>query len=105
MVGSRPVFANRLSKFGPFVTAIARRRQAEAALRRRLVRPLMASASPGVGAIGEQFCEKRKLTEQRGQQPDAAIATDLQGDRQCLATRVRAARAARYIYGLKPDDV
>ena len=27
-----------------------------------------------VGAIGEQFCEKRKLTEQRGQQPDAAIA-------------------------------
>src|SRR5580692_11905447 len=28
----------------------------------------------GVGAIGEQFCEKRKLTEQRGQQPDAAVA-------------------------------
>jgi hypothetical protein len=27
-----------------------------------------------VGAIGEQFCEKRKLTEQRGQQPDAAVA-------------------------------
>src|SRR6516162_1272185 len=27
----------------------------------------------GVGAIGEQFCEKRKLTEQRGQQPDAAV--------------------------------
>src|SRR6516225_5589319 len=27
----------------------------------------------GVGAVGEQFCEKRKLTEQRGQQPDAAV--------------------------------
>src|SRR6516164_2752393 len=27
----------------------------------------------GVGAIGEQFCEKRKLTEQRCQQPDAAV--------------------------------
>jgi hypothetical protein len=26
-----------------------------------------------VGAIGEQFCEERKLTEQRGQQPDAAV--------------------------------
>ena len=24
-------------------------------------------------AIGEHFCEKRKLTEQRGQQPDAAV--------------------------------
>ena len=26
-----------------------------------------------VSAIGEQFCEKRKLTEQRCQQPDAAV--------------------------------
>jgi hypothetical protein len=37
MVGSTPVFANRLSEFGPLVTAIARRRQAEAALRRRRI--------------------------------------------------------------------
>lgn len=27
-----------------------------------------------IGAIGEQFCEERKLTKQRGQQPDATIA-------------------------------
>jgi hypothetical protein len=25
-------------------------------------------------AIGKQFCEKRKLAEQRGEQPDATIA-------------------------------
>ena len=29
---------------------------------------------PRIGAIGEQFCEKRKLAEQRREQPDAAIA-------------------------------
>ena len=28
----------------------------------------------GVGAIGEQFCKKRTLTEQRSQQPDATVA-------------------------------
>jgi hypothetical protein len=28
----------------------------------------------GIGAIGEQFCKKRKLAKQRGQQPDAAVA-------------------------------
>ena len=28
----------------------------------------------GIGAIGEQFCEKRKLAEQRGEQPDATVA-------------------------------
>jgi hypothetical protein len=27
-----------------------------------------------VGAIGEQFCEERKLAEQRGEQPDATVA-------------------------------
>jgi len=27
-----------------------------------------------VGAVGEQLCEKRKLAEQCGEQPDAAIA-------------------------------
>ena len=29
---------------------------------------------PRIGAIGKQFCEKRKLAEQRGEQPDAAVA-------------------------------
>ena len=27
-----------------------------------------------IGAIGEQFCEKRKLAEQRGEQPYATVA-------------------------------
>jgi hypothetical protein len=34
-----------------------------------------------------------------------STATDLQSDRRCLGTRVRSARGAPDIFGLKPDNV
>jgi hypothetical protein len=35
---------------------------------------VLLSPQPAPGAVSEQFCEKRKLAEQRGEQPNATVA-------------------------------